>query len=108
MSTFLLKVKRALLRLRALFPSRLPVGMEEHKAWADSLIFIYDIPDNDSVRFAIAVAILHSGEATFYRSIEYFGRMMLKGAANEVAGAVVQELKTKQQERIAKQTIIVN
>lgn len=101
MNNILLKLKRFLLKIDAKRSTRLPVGLEEHKAWADSIIFIYDLPDNDSVRFALAVAILHRGETDFYISKQFFGKAMLKGAANEVASFMMKKFKDDQAQRIA-------
>lgn len=95
------KLTKLFKRLRALFPSRLPVGVSEFNTWAADLIEIYDLPNNDSIRFALAVSILHTESATFYKAKEFYGRSMLKAAANEIAGSIVQELKNKQQAAIA-------
>ena len=112
--SFLQKVRRAFKLAFDLspIPSRLPIGMAAFDTWADSIVDAYGLPSNDSVRFGIATAILHlesnsKVELNFllfkvliptssFKSKAYFGHIMLKGAANQVAGGVMQELKQKQ------------
>lgn len=84
-------------RLLCFLPAKLPQGRTAFKAWADDILEIYGLPNNDSTHFALAVAVLHANELAAYKSKEYFGRKLVKGAANEVAAAVIQELKAKQQ-----------
>ena len=100
MKSALLKIKKLWARTRALFPSKLPVGLTEFNTWSDSIIELYNAPNNDSVKFSLAVMVLHLPPTTAYKSKEYFGRSLTKGAANEVASYVMQDLKTKQQEAI--------
>ena len=113
------KLKKAWLRFISIFPSRLPVGMQEFNTWADDIIFAYDLPDNDSLRFGLATAILHLESSakieinfgiikltipsSAFKSKRYFAQIMLKGASNQVASGVMQDLKFKQQEAIAKE-----
>lgn len=90
------QLKRLFNRFLALLPSRLPQGIAEFEAWAVSIIVIYGMPDNDSVRFALAVAILHLPSTAAYKPKEYFGRTLIKGASSQVAGQVMEDLKAKQ------------
>lgn len=94
-------MKRFLKRLRARFPERLPQGRQEFERWSDDILDLYNLPNNTSTKFALAVSILHAPATDAYKPKFYYGRLMMKGAANEVAGAVMQELKTKQAEATA-------
>jgi hypothetical protein len=79
---------------------KLPVGMAEFHAWADDILDTYDMPNNDSTKFALATAIMHAKNGQGYFSRDFFGQVLIKGAANQVAHAVMTELKEKQ-ERLA-------
>lgn len=79
------------------FPSALPTGMTDFVKWQDSILRMSQVPDNDSTRFASAVMILHLDSTTTHKPKRYFVKALNKGAANEVAGAVCQALKEKQQ-----------
>lgn len=85
-------------KLRAYFPSAVPQGMAEFDIWAKSIITIYDFPDNDSVRFALATMILHSGPTAAYLSKRYLALMVKAGAAKQIAGAQFQEIKQRRVE----------
>lgn len=112
MIDYLHKFGSLLLKLRDFFPTALPTGMAEQKAWADDIIRRYDIPDNDSMRWALAVMVLNTkvgfsatieqktSEASFYVSKRYFAMYLKKGMAMEIAGGVMKELKDKQQAEI--------
>lgn len=90
-------MRNLLLRLLAYLPSKLPQGKTEFETWSDSIIETYQMPNNDSVKFALAVAILHLDSTSAFKPKHYFGKTLIKGAASQVAGAVMQELKEKQQ-----------
>ena len=57
----LMFIKKTLNKLSHLIPTALPRGMTEFETWAASIITTYDFPNNDSVRFALATMIIHSG-----------------------------------------------
>ena len=91
------KVKILFNKLLGLFPTALPIGLTEFNTWASSIIDTYDFPDNDSVRFSLAVMIMHlpSDKSSVRKSL--IASQLHKGASNQVAAAVVQDLKAKQE-----------
>lgn len=93
-------------RLLAHLPSKLPQGLTDFETWATDIIETYGMPNNDSVKFALAVQILHLPATAAYKPKAYFGHTLIKGAASQVAGQVMQDLKAKQAAEIeaAKQT----
>lgn len=91
-------MKRTLKKLLAFFPSPLPFGAAEFEAWASDIIFIYELPDNDSMRWSLATMIQHCDATASTKCKRYFGRVARKGGANQVAGWIMQQLKVKQQE----------
>lgn len=91
-------LKVALKRLLAYFPSLLPQGLTELENWSSDIINTYGMPDNDSVRFTLAVTILHLDPTTSRKPKAYFGRCLRKAAANQVVSQVIQDLKYKQEE----------
>lgn len=89
-----------------LFPSRLPVGMTELKDFTNSILDTYDLPNNESMHFAIANMIMHSGNTTSHRPKCFFYKALINAMAKEVAFAREKELREerkKQQEREAAQ-----
>ncbi len=94
-------MKRAIKRLLANLPSKLPQGMTEFDTWSNDIIDTYEMPNNDSIKFALAVAILHLKAEDGYKPKAYFGRVLIKGAASQIAGAIMQDCK-KRQEDLAK------
>lgn len=90
------KVKKVLMKVASFLPSRLPQGMTEFGIWADSIIYAYDIPDNDSMRFALATQILHAESGRAYRPKRLFAMQLYKAMSNQVAAGIMQELKDKQ------------
>lgn len=85
-------------RLLAFFPTKLPSGLQEFDMWAEDIIDLYQAPNNDSVKFTLAVMVLHLDSTTAYKPKEYFGRSLFKGMANQVVSQIIQDLKTKQQD----------
>ncbi len=116
MNTVLKKIKLSLKRVLFAFPTKLPVGMTEFANWSNSIIEAYEMPNNDTMKWALAGAILHL-EATSTvevnllivklklplssrKSKSYFGHYLRKMASNEIAAANLQIIKQKQQEEI--------
>lgn len=92
------KVKKVLSLIRAMLPSAVPIGRTEFNAWSSSIISLYNFPDNDSVRFALATMVMHLDATSAFRSKWTFAKMLRAGAAKQVASSVFQEIKLKQQE----------
>jgi hypothetical protein len=88
---------KLLRKLFAMLPHKLPQGMAEFETWAKSIIDIYEMPDNDSIRFALATAIMHLPATASHRPRAYFGAILIKGAASQVANQVFYDMKLKQQ-----------
>lgn len=94
-------MKRLAKLLLAFIPTRLPIGMSEFDNWSNDIIELSGLPDNDSVRFALASAIMHGKSDGAYVSKFYFVKLMLKGAANQIAHAKFQALKQEQEAKAA-------
>jgi hypothetical protein len=91
------KLIKILKKMRNFLPSPVPLGIAEFEAWASDIISTYDFPNNDSVRFALATMILHSGPTAAFVSKRYFSLMVKAGAAKQIASQVFQDIKIKQQ-----------
>lgn len=90
-------MKRAIKRLLAQIPTKLPQGIQAFEVWSNDIIDTYEMPNNDSIKFALATAVMHSTNGRGYIPKAYFGNVLLKGAANQVAYALMQDLKNKQE-----------
>lgn len=91
-------------RLMAYLPTNLPVGMTEFNDWSDSIIALSGkYADEDSMKWALATMVLHGDASSGRLSKIYFVHRLRKTAANQVASAVFQDIKLKQ-EAAAKQT----
>lgn len=71
-------------------PKRLPIGMTEFSQWASDICQTYDMPDNTSTHHALAVSIMHLPPTAAFKPRAYFGHILLKGAAQEIAYATIQ------------------
>lgn len=80
-------------------PVRLPVGLTEFNAFADDIISLTGpIADEESMRYVIATNIINLGPQRSHVAKNYFVRTMVKGAANQVASHVFQQIKQRQLE----------
>jgi hypothetical protein len=96
-------MKKVLQLLLAYVPRRLPVGMTEFHEWSDRIIDTCgEFADRNSMKFALATQIMHLGPQKSIIADIYFVRSMQKAAANQIASAVFQEIKLKQQEEAKK------
>lgn len=96
MNRYFTKAKQFFNKILGFFPSNLPHGMTEFDKWSNDLIFTYDLPNNDSIKFALATMILHLEPTECDKPKRYFGRAVQKGMAAQVAHGVMQTLKDKQ------------
>ena len=95
------KINKYVNLVSSLFPTALPRGVTEFNSWSQSIIDTFGLPDNDSVKFMLATMILHLDSTSAYKPKLYFGLSSLKSMSNQIAASVVQDMKTKQQERMA-------
>lgn len=93
-------LKRIWNRITAYIPTQLPIGVREYNAWADSVLALTNLPDNESTRFALASTIPHQPLTKALLPRIYFARLLIKAAANQVAFGVMEEMKAAQQARI--------
>ncbi len=99
-------------KLLAFFPTRLPIGPAQFEVWFQDITYLYGLPQNDSVRFALGTMIMHSSPAnkpgvvdavvnsgaSYYKSKRYFGLTALKGASNQTAHQIMSDCKARQDE----------
>lgn len=108
------KIKKVLVKLSHLIPTALPIGVTEFNDWADSILEANpDLPNNDSMRFALATMVLHLESTSKVevnllivklqiptsgiKSKHFFAQSLRKSASNQIAAAAMHELKEKQQ-----------
>ncbi len=90
-------------------PRPLPLGRTEFDEWADRIIagaMVQGGEENpeaflEGQKYAIATMIMHLGPTESHKPDAYFIHSLRKGAANQVAHAVMQELNKKAKERTA-------
>ena len=83
-------------------PTKLPVGMTEFNAWANSIIDLSgEYADRDSMLFALATMVMHADAKHGTLPKRYFVSRLRKVAANQVAGQVFQDVKVRQAEAAA-------
>lgn len=90
------KSRKLLNKFLYLFPTRLPFGLTEFNEWSQSIIETYDFPDNDSFRWSIATIVQSLDHARANVSKYYISLRVRKGAANQLAGQIMYDLKQKQ------------
>lgn len=98
--TIVLKIKQLIAAIAFLVPTKLPQGLEEFNGWADSIISAANVPNNDSVKFALAVQVLHLDSTTASKPKAFFVKALTKAASNQVVSQIIQDLKNKQQEQM--------
>lgn len=81
------------------FKSRLPVGVEEFDEWANSVIALTPLPNNESIHFALATIILELDKSEGRISKQKMADLLTKAAANQVAAYVFQKIKTDRIEK---------
>lgn len=88
--------KRALKAFKE--PRPLPLGRLEFEEWSDRIINGAAIPGatTESLKFALAEMVLHVKPTESFVSDGYFIHCLRKGAANQVAHTIFQEIKEKQ------------
>lgn len=96
MKTLFQNIKRLYKRIKYRFGAPLPVGTSEFEAWATDLIDTYGWPDNPSTRFALTIQVLHADASKKLLPNHYFFLQMNKGAANQIAHGIMQDIKNKQ------------
>lgn len=78
-------------------PRKLPVGMTQFETFANRVISIAGrFADEDSLKFALATAIIHADAAKGNIPDSFFVQRLRKAAANQVASQVFQDIKVKQ------------
>lgn len=93
---FIVSAKRVVANFLSYLPRRLPQGLTEFNSFAEEVIGLAGLPDNDSTRFAVAVQIMHLGQTDSHKPRRYFVKTLAKGAASQVASQVINDLKDKQ------------
>lgn len=91
-------------------PRQLPVGLEEFYSWANRIIGglpVLASADKDSQVFALASMIMTLGPQESHKPDIHFLKSLLKGASNQVAYSVIQEIKTRKQSESAVAPITV-
>lgn len=99
MSNYFNKVKKFCKFIGGFWPTAVPVGMTAFDDWAQSIMDIYPLPtsDKNSVKYSLATMIMHRGPLTAYWPKFWFFLAFRSAAAKQIAGAVFQEIKLKQQ-----------
>jgi hypothetical protein len=80
-------------------PTKLPIGREDFNVWSASVIRLAGVPDNHTTRFALGVILMHFEVAKYTPTKRFFAKQLRKGAANEVAHAVISEIKEEQKKK---------
>lgn len=97
MNNLILTLKKLLRKVLGCIPSPVPTGMAEFNTWADSIINTYKMPtqDMDSIKYALATMIMHSGPTDAYKPKLHFALALNASAAKQVAGSVFREIKER-------------
>lgn len=85
-------------RIRCRFPSRLPNGVEEFKAFVDDIAELSGLPNNEKLQSVISSFILSLHPTTDAIPKLLMAQQLRKAAANQVAFEMLDRLKEKQNE----------
>lgn len=100
------KIKRPIRRALCRVKKRLPIGVTQFDKMCDNFFATYDIPDNDSMRRALATMIMHLPPDRCRASQHYFATALYKAMSNEIAYNFIQSLKEKDKPVDAKATSV--
>lgn len=98
-------------------PRPLPMGRAEFDEWSDRLISgaLVKTEDKRSQRFALASMIMHLGPTEDHKPDNFFIHSLRKAACNQVAHAMIMEIKGEQKaemeaaaKAVAEQTALAN
>lgn len=75
----------------------LPVGVTEFNDWASRIINLTNLPqvDPEGMAFALATMVLHLGPTESHKEDAYFVHSLRKSASNQIAHAMMVDLKAK-------------
>lgn len=91
-------------------PRPLPLGRQEFDEWSDRIISGALVPGAtvESQKFALANAILHLGPTESHKPDAHFIHILRRACVNQVAFAMMEEIKTAQKERAQVQEALAN
>lgn len=93
-------------QLRQVYPSKLPITVDELNLMIKDVLLANDLPDNPSYHHAIATAIMHLDPLTTRKQKRFFAKSVRKSISNQVAFDKMQLLKQEAiaQDELSKQT----
>lgn len=93
--------------LLSLFPTNLPVGVQEFDSWAQDIRMLvgkgFEQVLQDDFKYVLATNIMHLGPQKNKVSKNFFVKTLRKSAANQIAGQVFQDVKSRHDAVIAAQ-----
>ncbi len=85
----------------------LPMGVTEFHEWSDRVIAGAMVPaDKPSLKFALAEMIMHLKPTQDFCDDAYFIHCLRKGAVNQVAFAMMEQIRNERKAALAKQEAI--
>lgn len=89
------KIKLFLKRALAHLPSKLPLGMQDFDDFVESIIVLYNFPDDNTYRGAIATMIMHLDPLVTRKPKAWFAASIRKSMSNQIAYAKLQQYKNE-------------
>lgn len=86
-------IKRHKLKLKHLWPEKLPTTGNEMNALINDVIFAEGVPNDPTYHHAIATALMHLGPITHRKARRFFAKSVRKSIANQVAFEKIQALR---------------
>lgn len=94
------QIKKPFKKTVNFLPTPLPKGLTAFHAWCDDIIATYDLPDNRTLRWTLAVQIIHLGATESLKPKRFFGKSCHKAMSNEIASYVMKDLKEQQDQQM--------
>lgn len=85
--------KRFKLKVKHLWPEKLPITGDEMNVLIKDVIFAEGIPDNPTYHHAIATALMHLGPVTHRKARRFFSKSIRRSIANQVAFNIIDALR---------------
>lgn len=100
------KLRRALLKLRYLLPSKLPKTSDSFQSFCDSIFETYNIPKEDGYYHTVAVMLQHLPSTQVFKSKSWFASCIHNAQVREVAFYKIQEIQKRNKEKAESEKVI--
>lgn len=86
-------LKRYKLKIKHLWPEKIPISQDELNQLISEVICAEDVPNDPTYHHAIAAAVMHLGPVTHRKARRFFAKSIRRSIANQVAFNKIEALR---------------